>query len=346
LIHDLSTFVLAGLLLSQSQTVIETGPLRVAWSAPAACPRAEDVHGRVRALLTAEIAAVLRHTLEVSGVIEPLDSGRFALDLEIREGSSVGTRRLEAETCEDVAQAGALVIALTINPELYESQARVDPSSPATSAPPVSPASLANATEPRSEPPLPAAERSVTPEGNGSNHSVRARPGFRFGIGVGGVVDAGSVPGIDMGPELLLHARWRALSAELFGAWLPPRRALAPGYSNVGGAVELLTLGLRACVATGRTKWLGGGCAAFELGRLQGQAFGAVDNGSGDITWVAPGAGLVGEYRWAQWLSLRARIEAFVPLDQSEFIVENVGPVHAPSVAVGRLGLGVIADFW
>jgi hypothetical protein len=121
---------------------------------------------------------------------------------------------------------------------------------------------------------------------------------------------------------------------------------LVAGFADVGGSVQLLALVVRECALARAEAWVGGACAAFELGRLQAQSFGAAEEGSGDSTWLAPALGVIGGYMPGRGLLLRARIEVFAPLQRSEFFVENAGVVHTPSALVARLSLGVDAYFW
>jgi hypothetical protein len=304
---------------------------------------------RVRALLGSEIATVLHHPLDVAARVVELETGRYQLDLEMREGSDAGARRIEAATCPELAQAAALVLALTIDPELLErTHAGAITESPATAAPGAS----ASAT-PLPAPPPPRSRRSrgvIEPGGMETRESERpeARRSpriFRFGPGLRLVGDAGSGPGIGAGGELGVHADWRALRLEFDGVWLPARRASSAVDSSVGGSIRLLALGARVCGLAVRETMAGGLCAAMEFGRLHAEAFGADANRSGEVSWISPGLGLFGRLKLAPEFGLLARLEGLVPLDRSEFIVENVGEVHRPSPLVGRLAVGVDIDF-
>jgi hypothetical protein len=165
-------------------------------------------------------------------------------------------------------------------------------------------------------------------------------------LGIAGVLDSGSLPDLSLGAEASLHGRWQALRLELGASWLPPRRELSTGNGAAGGFVQLLSFDARGCWLSTIYRRIGAGvCSVFELGRRHGQAFGAVRNGSGNASWIAPGLGLLVSFRVRRELSWRARFETLIPLDRSEFIVENVGTLPAPRWLI-RLSLGVDTDFW
>lgn len=348
--------LLSAVVAVQSSTSVEAGPLRVSWSAPQGCPQAADALARVQALLGSEVASVLRHALEVRALVTLLDSGRYQLELEMREGADAGARTIDAATCQEAAQAGALVIALTIDPQLFQRQ---DSEQRAASEPPTQPAPGASATPPTTRPARKVATRAAAsaPSSQASLGEPSDAPRgvderwarwrqLSFGAGVAGLVDGGTLPGLGAGLELGMHGMWRALRTEVSGIWLPSRRGLVVGNEAVGGSFQLLALVLRECALGRGEAWIGGACVGLELGRLHAVAFGADDNRSGDSTWLAPAFGVMGGYQAARGLLLRVRLELVVPLDRSEFIVVNAGSVHMPDAVVGRAGLGVDADFW
>jgi hypothetical protein len=348
LIRELVFSVVSAVVAVQSSTSIDAGPLHVAWSAPQGCPQASDALARVQTLLGAEVGTVLHQPLEARAVVTELGSGRFRLDLEMRQGSDLGARSIEADSCQEVAQAGALVIALTIDPELLERRGPQQKEAGAPALPDVAPGKAPSApvspSPPRASPPPQV--RSSAGDAALMAERTEGRRTLRFGPGLSLLGDAGSLPGLGAGPEFDVHAQWRWLRTELGFVWLPARRGLAAGHADVGGSIRLLTLAARGCAVRGSGVWTGGACIVFELGSMHATAFGAAVNGSGDISWISPGLGLTGGYSLFPGLSLRARIEALVPLDRSEFILENVGPVHEPSQLVGRLSVGLDADFW
>jgi hypothetical protein len=333
--------------LPDGATSADVGELRVAWSSPDGCPTAQDAVERVRGLLGQDIASVLHHTLEARALVTRLDSGKFKLELETRQGSEGGVRNVEADTCQELTEVGSLVIALTIDPELLERNATT--AAPAASAAPSVAPPPAPVEKVKSPPPPPtAAKARARPADERAPGAPRARGrGDELGVGLGlaAVADAGSLPGTGLGMELGIHSQWSGWRLEFAGIFLPQRSELAAGSSVVGGRIDLLALSVKGCVFRQPGAFGGGACGVFEFGRRSAEGFGAAINGSASATWVAPGLGVYGGYEFSRGFSFRGRVEALAPLERSEFIVENVGSVDSPSAIVLRLGLGLDADF-
>jgi hypothetical protein len=81
------------------------------WEAPAGCPQESDVRDRIQSLLGPG-----RHDskLRAEGTIARLDK-RFRLDLVVRVRDLAGTRTIESGSCEDLAGAAAVEIALLVH---------------------------------------------------------------------------------------------------------------------------------------------------------------------------------------------------------------------------------------
>lgn len=327
--------------LPDGATTAGEGELRVEWSSPPGCPSAQDAVDRVRGLLQKDVGEVLHRPLEARALVTPQESGKFRLELETRQGEESGVRSVEADSCQELTQVGALVIALTIDPELLERTNAA--AAPAASASAAAPAASASAAPP--EPPPPVEPQRVVLTDSEPEPSARRPRSVRLGPALAAVADAGTLPGVGVGFEFNFHGQWTRWRLELGGVWLPPRQGFVAGSAEVGGYVDLVAAAARACWLSPHRALRGGLCGSFELGRRSADGFGVLNPGSGTAVWVTPGIGLSGSYEFARGFLLRARLEGLVPLERSEFIIENVGPVHSPSAVVGRLAIGADADF-
>jgi hypothetical protein len=112
-------------------------PIRMTYQAPAGCPSEIEFVTRIRARSTRARVALpgeSARTFDVLVDAGPPPSGRvMILDTDI----PFGTRRVEADTCADVADALALVIALSIDP--HASSPPVPAPKPAPASDPVEP---------------------------------------------------------------------------------------------------------------------------------------------------------------------------------------------------------------
>jgi hypothetical protein len=87
-------------------------PVALEWNAPAGCSTARDVLLRVRKLShSSELAA---RQLQAEATIASRDAGQLHLKLIVRSGNLVGERNIAGRTCEDLAGATAVVLALLL----------------------------------------------------------------------------------------------------------------------------------------------------------------------------------------------------------------------------------------
>ncbi len=143
----------------------DTQPLAgvdVRWVAPARCPGPDDVQARVRRLLGPHAQQATRQERLVAEATVVTVDGRYRLTLTVRQGDepSAVTRVFESASCESLAGAAAVTLALLARGEVRTDGAtpRPSPGSPAPTTPPTAawPApSTANAegTTPGGSPP-------------------------------------------------------------------------------------------------------------------------------------------------------------------------------------------------
>ena len=305
----------------------------VTWQAPAGCPDTEYVQARLRYLLRDSSPAARERPLAVHGRVLGLDSGGFELELTTTQGEEEYARSLRASTCEGLTDAGALVIALAIDPELATHDAE---------APPVT-------AEPRPSPATPTVAQPSRTEPSDQPRDASRPPGrtrqARFGVAAGLLADGGTLPAFGYGPYLTFVASSGPFSLELSGLALLPRTALVAGETAEGGRISLLAGDLRACGRLGRLGLDVRGCATLELGNTHAESFGTDVDGSADQLWVAPGAGFVGVQQLSRSVAWRLQLLALFPLQRTEFTIENAGSVHQASAVVLRAGIGVEATF-
>lgn len=174
---------------------VHADAVALAWRAPAGCPDGEEV----RSLLSQRLGAAETHgpTLAASGQIVRVANG-FALTLRTPSGE----RRLEADSCSELAQSAAIILALLLDP-------RAAPTAPAARS---APASDVTANSPSSLEP-----------GN-TRGFVRAEL----------VVDAGLLPHVNWGPGLAGGITTHRTSIELSAAYAPTQSIRRDGRQELG----------------------------------------------------------------------------------------------------------------
>lgn len=338
--------VIATVLVGGGVRAWADGPaaLDLVWEAPADCPDAASVEREVRRLL-GPAPPPSGDPAKAAAAVSPLEHGwRVVLLTEVH--GVHGQRTLEARSCEGLAHATALVLALTIDPQAVARETdggettsevargtrealREDETTSAAAIPLVAP------------PPAASTRPSTSP-----SRAERGPSSSTFAVGAGVVAGVGALPGLAFAPEIAAgwsNGRWRI---DLAGAYFPPTRALVD--ATRGGEFRLVTGSARAC----RTwAWANGAfelgpCIAFEGGVMTGQGVGIRLPGAVDAPWLATRAGAWGALRLAEtfaWLVLA--LEAEVPLTRDRFAVDGLGTVHHPSALTGRASFGAEARF-
>jgi hypothetical protein len=301
------------------------------WNGPPGCPTAENVEARVDTLLGGGARAGSVADVRASGQVERVDNG-FRLLLTMGVGSSPSSRVIEARTCDELAGAAAIAIALlarsTSEGDLPPATLDAAPSSPVPndpeSPPPVAPPNREK-TSPKKEPPA-----ATSPAGL---HVVVDAP-----IGVAGW---GSLPSAGLGLGAAAGVRWKALRAVAKGElWLPQT-------DTVSGFASRFTLqsgGAEVCLIQA-VSWLElGPCLGGAVQRLTGQGLGSevFSATTRSAVWVSGVGGIFASVPTPGFAHLRIFGTASVQVSPSRprFVIDQLGPVHQPALAAPRLDLG------
>src|SRR5687768_10747089 len=106
---------LAALLLPLGAAA-QDGAVSLQWSAPPECPQAEQLNATIRRLL--EGVGPSGDNIRATGRVVREGSGRWRwrLRLVTQRGEAASERVLEDASCEAIAEATALILALMIDP--------------------------------------------------------------------------------------------------------------------------------------------------------------------------------------------------------------------------------------
>ena len=331
---------------------LERGALRLEWSAPGGCPNAVEVVERIEGLLGARVTDLAPEPIVARGTVRQLEPLRYGLELETQQKGQRFARSMQAPSCAELSDAGALVLALAIDPALAERRARAaaEGSAPETSALPAeSPAAQATP-----EPPPVAPVAPVAPEAKPLTPPRDERPPVEptgtakrdWSAHMGLLADVGTIStDVAFGMRAGAGLGVGIFRGELGISWLPPVRTVTAVEPERGGDIDFVAADLDGCIFPyrGRVEVLG--CATFELGRLHGVGFGTEVESSGSALWYALGANGRIRYKAAESVTAVAGAGFVMGLQDVEFTLENVGVVHRVSSAVARFTLGIEADF-
>ena len=337
--------------LSAGRGSAQATHLVVEWSAPAGCPTESDLRASAERLLGGPIEPRLSHSLVMHGRIS-VRGDRLELDLETVDDGIHGERTLSGATCEELASAAALILALAIDPKaVAEHSAAAGTPGAADGAPGAAEGALAPTPSAPSPAPTVAVPTPIAPPAPPGEATPSTPVRISVGVEAALVGDLASLPGPGIGPELAARIGLDRFRVRPFVAYYAPRFAPAddPARPTAGGYVSLLVGGIGGCyaVTTGTPEL--DGCVAMEAGALFAVGRGFDVRKDATPAWVAAGVSLDLLLPIAGRFSFRLGAGAMVPFGRSPVrFTENTGvpkEIHRPWVLSGRAAIGVLATF-
>lgn len=297
----------------------DTQPLPIDWQGPEDCERGDAVRAKVLRLLGGNRA--LMAGVKVSVTVRREKGSRYVAALETTTAAGGGTKRLEGESCEAIALASSVVIALSLDPN-----ASLD-AEPLQEEPKPRPKPKPKRRAPPPPKPRPAPQRDTFAYLHGS-------VGMLFGLL--SLPSAFTSAGVGV--------RHRRFSVEIAGAVYQPRDVALADRPQVGAELELFTGELLGCFAAlpfqlGAVEL----CPGLRLEALSATAYGVTHP---DQARVLLGSGLAavrGRLRATSWLSANLDAGVAVRPFQPKFVLVGVGDVFETPVfsPLGRIGLAL-----
>jgi hypothetical protein len=311
--------------------------LALTWSAPAGCPTEADVQARVASLLGGEAAT--------SGVADVRANGQIArsgaayrLQLSMSAGNLSSSRVLEAGSCDELAGAAAISLALLARSGSAEPSATGTTPTSDSAPPPSEVAPPAEERRPTVSPPKAAAE-----DGQGARRAAEANPSaLHFVLHAPlVVVGRGTLPSLGVGLGAAAGIRYRALRVVAGGElWKEQQRAQLGAETRF----TLQSARLDACL----TQSLGlldlGPCAGVAGERLEGEGLASetFSPRSARSLWLSGTGGVLASLQVPGTTFWRVVTQATVrvPATRTRFVIDQLGAVHQPSVAALKLDFG------
>ena len=302
------------------------------WRAPSACPTQAEVLAKATRLLGHEPGATLERPLAVDALVEQLPDDTWRLELTL--GDQSPTRSVAASSCDELADADALLIALSIDPSL-------DPGA-------IAPVAPATAPEPAAPPePVPAPSEPVAPSPPAhvaEEWTTDAEP-WQLRLGAGLALWTGRLPGLAPGAQAHVSLGRARASLSLDLGFFPPQHAGIAG-SEAGGALWLASAGPKL----GYALLLGAASVTPHLGAelqlVRGSGSGVENPSSAQAVLVGVEAGTrVGLQLAKSWQGYaEGAVSGLVW--RPRFVLDGVGQVHQPERLGLRFGLGAEWRAW
>lgn len=321
--------------------------IELSWNAPADCPSEEDV----RAMLAEILGTVdARESVSATVRVERRKTGDYAAELVVASEGHRSERTLTAAQCGALAEATALVIAVTVDPAqaLDDAQPPVEPVEPPTIPEPEASA----AVQPRTTEEDTLAEHTAPASTSARLPSERPAPRARARSRITGVhvralggLDYGALPSITgaIGAAVGAHGRW--FRFEAIGSWAFARTAAVPSVPSASARVGLWAIAVRACgVPAWRFVELPL-CGGVEGGALEGQGTGATEHAArARRPWVAASLGPALAIVPIPRIAILIGTDVVVPLWRAQFVIGD-RRVHRPAPVGFRAGLGIELRF-
>jgi hypothetical protein len=342
------------------ESAVAGGRVRLAWSAPGGCPSEEAVLTEMQRILGGPPS----RDAEAKANVERVAPRRWSEHLTTQVDGVAGERALDADSCEGLASATALILAWTIDPERARVASRSTPGVPIEPPPPPTTPLAAPAPPPPSpELPLAAAPRAAPAArapttdraGVAMQAEDRARP--RGVAAVEAQADVGTLPSAGFAGRFVLGALFgRARLEASFADWLQNEATASPPKNSEGATLHPLEGALRGCFRWEPSRRLEvDPCLGAGLTHVTSDGFGETGKifrgPTGQATtWGNFYADVVGAFALIGPLALRASLGVSVPFARPEFDIDEPPgqaaiPLHRASPAAGRATLGVEARF-
>lgn len=309
------------------------------WTAPGACP--SDAYIRTA---TEERLGRTPTAKEITVTSEIADRGADGLSLSLRttRGAQSDTHELTAHDCLALADAAALIVALTVDAvAVAEHVATADVTEPLAPA---------QAPQPQTDPPVvettPGPTAPPPPRPPGTDRAPPSVLPVAFMLAAGGGAELGALPSVSGGPSLWATLAWKNARLEVGGAYFAPRTATV---DNASVRVQMGVAAARGCGRLRMPRVEVPLCAGMEIGGVRGNGAGAPDARPAGGLWLAPTAS-AGVHGWVlPRLAVFGRVEVAVPVASTAFDVRDPGdPVELfrPEPVSGRLWIGIEGKLW
>jgi hypothetical protein len=313
------------------------------WDAPAECPDVDYVRAQIATLLAD--APPTAAQVNAHAVVAERADGLWTVRLATDRNGTAGERSFEADSCRSLADATALIVALTIDPAHVAAVGAASAPAPEPAAPePAAPEPAAPSAVP---PPLlapippPTLHRAeVEPRAGGSS-----LPPLRFSLDPAIDGDVGTLPHLAYGFSLAASVLVGRFRGEVYGAYWPDQTANGPPGTPAGdgGTIELFDGGLRGCFAPLLKRVELSACAGFEAGALHGAGVNLTPRLTPTGPWLAVTLDARVVVRLSKVWGIALDAGAAIPLRRDEFTF-GTGPaaptVHEAGVIEGRGSIG------
>lgn len=341
----LGGLIVAGGLWSSPSFAVPDEALRVEFSGPRECGAPERLLELTRELLGADAD---RAGVEVTAVVSAATERRYTLRLALR-GAVQGRRTIAGANCDEALRAGAVVIALSINPNALSAPEEPEPAesvppeaaspsvdeSPESKPEPVAQPAVAEPTKAAPEPARPRAAPAAPDSDSGSSTDSASEVVL---LGLAARAQYGLSPEPRFGARATFGVVWTNLLLRAQGYFDPANEH----DSEAAGPVRFTSFGGGADVCARSSEWSGlsfAVCGGWLVTRVTASAPEVSSPATRDALVSAASVGLGLGLRLSQRWSLLAEGGVTIPTTRPRFTVDvaGTGPSVVHQVEPGAL---------
>ncbi len=334
----------AWLLLETSSVQAQDSPkgkkgssVDLVWIAPEACPRRSALIAEIEELVGRPLHTISRPSIKATATVRKKDNETWVLRLRTREQSATGERELVADSCETLAQATALILALSIDPKAVETRERLyDQARRLTKG--TTPSSRLDDVTEREEG---AAERRYTPEStepSSDEETMDLTYDWRFDsdeeddwfrslsldflFRSGLVGDLGTLPNASIGADAAVGLTIKRLDFVVSLNWLLPNETTLPTRPEYGARFGLWTIGLGVYYSAFVSELSLAPYVIIDIGSMYGEGTGVSTSLEDSAFWLSMAAGFRISWEFTNWAAIGFEIGPKVPFFRHRYVLE------------------------
>lgn len=307
-------------------------PLELRWEAPAGCPSERYVRDRIR-----KLAGSARSTdapVRAEATVTRSDEGQFHLELVMHSGDLVGARNIDGRSCEDLAGAAAVALALLLRSSAPLDEDALAGRDASDAAPAGSSGTKRSATaeeskndNQRTSQPSPTQKAESAPSDR-ALRDERARTRRLHGLlrAPLGAFALGPLPRPSFGVAAAAGVSLDRFRVLVEGSVWRSQRVTASDDPGTGADVQRFAAGLEACWALLPGRFEVAPCLTFGLEHLRARGSGDhVAPRTGGILWPAAGVGLNARWRLLAWFGLFGGVNGQIEGSRPRLAIDGVG---------------------
>ena len=346
-----SRMLVAGLAFAACMVVASAGhaqtgaPLTLVWAAPESCPQEAEFRAQIERFLRQSLSERREQGIAIAGTVRELSSGDFQLLLQVQTARGNQRRDLSHRDCRELVEAGALVSALAIDPNVVveaapEALTQAQPTPALAASEPVAPPIAPTPAASPSPPPQPAPATSSAAE----SLTERLHPSL-LALGLAGNA---ALPDVGAGFGARAAAGPGGLRVVLRGIYWVERFLPVDESSGAGVALSAWAVGLRACAepVSGSIRFWA--CLGVDGGQLKAKGQGLENRRTARQRWDAVTAELAAVHVAPSGLTTQLGFELGRGLERPRFGVSFDGrerPVFEANPWIAQVSLGIGFSF-